>query len=370
MGSDIKIAWNPDASHKDWADRSSWGGHRQPAVCHIPPLAPGSDTGEKKNKRGGTATILDILILLRSSRHGRQAINDQNSPGFTFQQTFTSFHKMENLPYEIIAASKPFRFLVGPDKKAFTMHADLVSHLSKPLAALINGNMKEAREGYAELPEVDEGTFVLFCQFAYTGNYRLSSRVKTSELMGKPLRFASNSFSPHKMGMGRAPRTAPSINKSMSSLLWDRFKERTYTVPDPQPPSKEIIQDVLLETDVDLFLSHARVYVMADCYDIERLRILSLQKLHKSLAISLDLIPKRYIIALAQYCFENTVDKGDVKDPLRDLVIKYIACHMNWLWNSDGFQDAVGFSSELSKALVGALASEFDKTWDQLARGE
>ncbi|KAI1489643.1 hypothetical protein F5X96DRAFT_599630 [Biscogniauxia mediterranea] len=229
---------------------------------------------------------------------------------------------MENLPYEIIAASKPFRFLVGPDKKAFMLHADLVAHLSKPLAVLINGKMKEAREGYAELPEVDERTFVRFCQFAYTGDYKVSAST-SSEIADTPSTFIPNTG-------------FPSSSRSITSRLWDSFKERTYTV----------------------FLSHARVYVLADCYDIERLRILSVQKLHKSLASSLRPEPPDCITPLVKYCFENTVDKRDAKDPLRELVTGYMACKIDQLWKSDAFQDLVGSSGELSKALVGALADE------------
>ncbi|OTA98226.1 hypothetical protein M426DRAFT_117591 [Hypoxylon sp. CI-4A] len=79
---------------------------------------------------------------------------------------------MASVPYEIIAASKPFRFLVGPDKKEFTMHSELVARMSKPLRTMVNGDRKDSKDGLAELSEVDEETFVRFCEFAYTGDYQ------------------------------------------------------------------------------------------------------------------------------------------------------------------------------------------------------
>ncbi|CAJ2513195.1 Uu.00g013140.m01.CDS01 [Anthostomella pinea] len=57
---------------------------------------------------------------------------------------------MDNLPYEQLAASKPFRILVGKDKKEFMMHAGLLAHLPRPLRALVNNKMKETNEGLAE----------------------------------------------------------------------------------------------------------------------------------------------------------------------------------------------------------------------------
>ena len=52
-----------------------------------------------------------------------------------------------------------------------TIHGDLVAHHSKPLGKLINGEMKEAKEGSAWLEDIDEDTFTRFGQYAYTLDY-------------------------------------------------------------------------------------------------------------------------------------------------------------------------------------------------------
>ena len=72
--------------------------------------------------------------------------------------------------YSIIS-STPFKFLIGPDSKLFTVHAALVAYHSKPLGVLTNGPMSEAKEGCAFLEDVEESTFVRFSQYAYTGDY-------------------------------------------------------------------------------------------------------------------------------------------------------------------------------------------------------
>jgi len=70
-----------------------------------------------------------------------------------------------------ILASTPFRFLVGRDRRLFTVHSSLIAHHSEPLDVLVNGYMSEAKEGCALLEDVEEQTFVQFSQYAYTGDY-------------------------------------------------------------------------------------------------------------------------------------------------------------------------------------------------------
>ncbi|KAH8193963.1 hypothetical protein TruAng_011870 [Truncatella angustata] len=101
-----------------------------------------------------------------------------------------------------IAQSRPFRFIVGLNEKEFFMHADLVASMSKVLNVLVNGScngtakLDEARTSLAVWADVDEGTFVRFCEFAYTSNYRaadpalpepLSNETKDASIPSCPL---------------------------------------------------------------------------------------------------------------------------------------------------------------------------------------
>jgi hypothetical protein len=67
--------------------------------------------------------------------------------------------------------SKQFVFVVGENQAAFTLHAAIIAKQSKALDILINGPMGEASEGKATFEDIEEDTFIRFCQFAYTGDY-------------------------------------------------------------------------------------------------------------------------------------------------------------------------------------------------------
>lgn len=71
-----------------------------------------------------------------------------------------------------IIRSAEFHFLVGSERRRLTVHTKVIRNLSPPLFALINnGIIKESIEGCAVLDDVDENTFIGFCEFAYRGAY-------------------------------------------------------------------------------------------------------------------------------------------------------------------------------------------------------
>lgn len=51
------------------------------------------------------------------------------------------------------------------------IHRNVITRVSKPLDRLMNGDMREAHSGEAEIRNVDEATFARFSQWAYTGHY-------------------------------------------------------------------------------------------------------------------------------------------------------------------------------------------------------
>lgn len=66
-------------------------------------------------------------------------------------------------------ASKPFTFIV--ESKPLYIHAALVAAHSEPLNRMINGHLSEARQGFAVLDDVDEGTFLRFVRWTYSNDY-------------------------------------------------------------------------------------------------------------------------------------------------------------------------------------------------------
>ena len=55
----------------------------------------------------------------------------------------------------------------------YYVHADLIAAISKPLNRLMNVDMQEKSNGYAELPGVSQETFEKFLEWLYTGRYQL-----------------------------------------------------------------------------------------------------------------------------------------------------------------------------------------------------
>ncbi|KAI1638676.1 hypothetical protein F4809DRAFT_240424 [Biscogniauxia mediterranea] len=286
---------------------------------------------------------------------------------------------MTSIEYKQIMASRPFRIIVGADKKEFMIHADLLSNLSKPLGALVNNQMKESNTGVAEWPEVEEETFVRFCQFAYTGGYdepipEMLPKAKDEprEKVSGPSYDAKKAEDIFVTGPGykiddffsdslayskktkKSRETTPPPRARNSDRTWSQFKSLSYAVPakpneDPKPPPVPLSE---------VLLSHARLYVLADYYDIQNLMTLSLQKLHRLLA-SAD--PGTSwadaVVKLVAYSYPNTADHGD---ELRTLLTKYIACKIELLWDKPGFRDLLAGYGELSAAVIGHMIPRLD----------
>ncbi|OQE34538.1 hypothetical protein PENCOP_c017G03159 [Penicillium coprophilum] len=81
---------------------------------------------------------------------------------------------MESVPdFTSIIHSPSFTFLVGPRHTKLTIQSGLAQHVSKPLHNLMNGPTRESKHRIAVLEEDDVETFVAFCEYAYTGDYKV-----------------------------------------------------------------------------------------------------------------------------------------------------------------------------------------------------
>ncbi|KAF5700026.1 hypothetical protein FGLOB1_11039 [Fusarium globosum] len=119
--------------------------------------------------------------------------------------------------FEESLASKPFLFVVGPEAKEFHIHKELIGRLSPVLNALVNGNMREAREGRVVWADLDVDTFVRFAKFAYSGDYSEAQPV----LIREPELDTEDNHSPIKSytrdGNGYASSSAQDSDDSRST---------------------------------------------------------------------------------------------------------------------------------------------------------
>ncbi|KAI4232082.1 MAG: hypothetical protein L6R40_007515 [Gallowayella cf. fulva] len=261
-----------------------------------------------------------------------------------------------------IYASTPFKFIV--DSNPYYIHAKLVSRHSPPLDRMINGQMAEAQKGFAVLEEVDEGTFERFIEWAYKGYYTAADfelkasspqspassskeECETTECMEEPLADLAAEPEPlteqptiWDLGNFQSGKKSKKSKKAKTRQeLKASFIRREYTVRRgiiSLPPARA--NRGADEDYTEVFLSHARLYVFADKYDIQPLKTLALEELHDTLA-TYTLYRGRIgdILALLRYVYANTGRSARGGEDLRMLLRDYLGYEMNVLMEDGEF---------------------------------
>ncbi|OAA61414.1 BTB/POZ fold protein [Cordyceps fumosorosea ARSEF 2679] len=174
--------------------------------------------------------------------------------------------------------------LVGPEKKEFFIHASLVTSQPKVLDKLVNGPMREAADGCTVWEHVDTATFVRFGQYVYTGNYEgeASSEETGVERLVKavtvpdeePAEAQKQNFSDDYWTGSMVAKCKCNKKKKMAEpLLQLRNRQPTLCAWKPKP----------LVLVCGVLLSHARVHMMAEYYQVQPLAQLALHKLRQIL---------------------------------------------------------------------------------------
>lgn len=285
---------------------------------------------------------------------------------------------MADVPFHnILRSPRLFRFLVGPDKQEFFIHASLVASQSKVLDSLVNGAMKEAEDGCTAWENVSEDTFVRFGQYIYTGDYQGAAPLTPPVVEG--LGAAAADEDPLAENLEdlcvNTPRNETTKKKSKSSSIavaepsscrtnallstkatWSEFKSlRSYECSGGCYSRPTDNDHYSIEYE-DVLLSHARVHALAEYYMIEPLAQLSLHKLHKILChFRLYRKRKRDIVALLTFCYEE-----DAYPRLRDLVNAYAACYFKDLWQNAEFRDFFASRADFSLAITGNVVDRMN----------
>ena len=231
----------------------------------------------------------------------------------------------------------------------------------------MTGPMIEAQNGSVTLSDVDLATFLRFTSYVYIGDYDGDSPetfasgpssecqdIEDSEYTAMPTsddadRPAEAEYiteeppaaepifeeapqdayiwgprSSHRIKCKRCKRTfSPESKESKESKkekAWNTFAQSEESkVPD----CSSLESNTPWEDHSNVFLSHAKVYVFADRYDVTKLRTLAIQKLKQSL-LSFNPCQQQLesLIPLIRYTYENTPDLEEI-DSLRELVVTY-----------------------------------------------
>ncbi|KAK0246930.1 hypothetical protein LTS09_017927 [Friedmanniomyces endolithicus] len=329
--------------------------------------------------------------------------------------------------------SPPFRFLIGRDREEFFLHPHLVTSYSRPLGALVNASMLEAKERCALLDDITPATSVCFGQYLYTGDYLAADHVVVLDSasierdqdngndkptedaqvtgssdpslcqptpstdwvacqpaamvdlseMGRWGTFSKTSSRPKKsykrgISIGLDPGDDPepeivgnstqqcdaAIHASLRKkheTIWQSFVETRYGSADRTYTNKARANTESCEEYTDVFLSHAHLYSFADRYDVEGLRELALYKLHQTL-VKFTLFNERIgdVSELLCYAYDNTPERPGYQEWLRDLVLRYVACHIERAHKDPTLVMAVKRGNSISVDLIDCLVQRLE----------
>ncbi|KAH0341168.1 hypothetical protein KCU81_g6447, partial [Aureobasidium melanogenum] len=142
---------------------------------------------------------------------------------------------------------------VGPEKKAFVIHKNLLVFYSDYFRSAFNGSFKEATEGKISLPDESDDVFEIFNQFIYS---RVLADGEGEKLTGDQLiklwLFGDKYLVPVLQNVAMNSLKTKSdkenyIPTEKIKLIWEN------TLPN-SPLRKLILDQVVYETDVDHFI--------------------------------------------------------------------------------------------------------------------
>ncbi|RAL04243.1 uncharacterized protein BO80DRAFT_486638 [Aspergillus ibericus CBS 121593] len=136
-------------------------------------------------------------------------------------------------------SSSLFTFVVGQERKEITVHSRSLANLSSPLNNLMNGKMQEANRRQADWSGVEEMTFVLLCEYAYTRDYTPPSCSKR-EIPQPPAETEDN------IGAKEAEQASDQASNAATDAATEQETAAVSDAPaEPETPTEPEIVDEL-----------------------------------------------------------------------------------------------------------------------------
>ncbi|PMD26189.1 hypothetical protein NA56DRAFT_698355 [Hyaloscypha hepaticicola] len=288
-------------------------------------------------------------------------------------------------PFEAILLSRPFKFLIGVDEIEIVVHEEAIASQSPALEALMRGKMSESASRVATWVDVGRETFVRFAQFAYTGDYSVPKMIVSCQVP-QPEQCEKATEVEKDLWAIEAPPTddwasvfaarVKDKKKKKGAQLTNRERSRSlqtadYTIFDKsqvyallQPRSKfadscdpEIIDGPEENNITEALLSHTLLYILAEKWGIDSLKMLTLFKLHRTLSMLVLDSPKvPHVMELVRHGYAGTPDLETGIDGLRDLLCQYVAANVKIMSEHEAFlaliQDGGTFVRDLWKRVL------------------
>jgi hypothetical protein len=253
------------------------------------------------------------------------------------------------------------------------VHEAAFADQSPGLERLMRGEMSEGQAGEAKWEDVDKATFIRFAQFVYIGDYSTPKMIVKSsdpprEIDAEP---PSPQDGPGQWGdawnFGASPRKGG--KKLISRSPTPVFKALSYPLPKPRfnfvDTCDPTVGDGPSENIGEILLIHASLYVLAEKWRIDRLKRLTLFKIHKTLSMfSLDTPKLEQIIHFVRYAYsdQTTPDLDTKIDGLRELICQYIAAHAEFTSKDTTFTALIEEGGPLARDLWKLVAPRINSS--------
>lgn len=285
-----------------------------------------------------------------------------------------------------------FEIIAESGQKKFSVHSNILTAQSKPLAAIATRALKEATERKIELLDWDGDTVERFVDFLYLGDYQVpdpepfiqtgGSAVTPSEDLPREVAYTPDNVRPHSslsLRSGTTLRGDESVIEPDRPLtpLWQLYEspvadqgqdnklDRFFYNLDP---SKHDYQCALL--------AHAKLYCLAQYEEVEALEGLTLQRLLKTL---MPLRPTESsphlatnVVQLLKYVYRHTKPPGPAsgEEPMRRIVSQFAALNFPALQGTEDMKGVIQEGGEFLNDVLNKVCRQLVHTENRLARSQ
>jgi hypothetical protein len=210
----------------------------------------------------------------------------------------------------------------------------------------MTGPMREAQDGVAIIHDVEVDSFIRFAEYIYGGDYNVVQHTIKSEQREYPEDDCpiSEPSVEHDDWDFPTKGSKKSIKKSRKAIV--NFPELETLLSLVEYPVVSPVREAfpVITTDTfpgagpakdcdkkcdftEVLLCHARVYCMADRFQVPRLKELAIYKLYMLLRQIIDSSDcyVSNIVSLLGYVYGHTAELESTSEPLRDLLAHYVA---------------------------------------------
>ncbi|KAF9874741.1 hypothetical protein CkaCkLH20_07878 [Colletotrichum karsti] len=284
-----------------------------------------------------------------------------------------------------LLTSRNITFIIGPDKVRYSVHEKSIAGLSDPLRALVTGPMRESIEAKVTWEDVEPAVFVNLMEYAYTGDFlilgcvdknapeggmnNLSNEQKEASDQNKKAKKRDDKLPQSLFEAVVSAKKAGGIKLAAYQFTRKSFKcsksckfritndIQTIYNQEQIEASKKIIP-----CDLEHYMSLAKLYVLAEKYDISELKTLCASRFKHSIfhapgaANFMDdmIFVLRYLSNLTR-----------PKDQLRKVMLKYIITDLKWFMDQNCFRNLLQELPEVATELFLMIPSEY---WQEVSR--